>query len=189
MLAESACVRSPSPIPERARARGEAVMLTAYFDSRWTVIGPARVTKPPISLDEIPAVDAVVISHNHYDHLDVATLKHLYGAQPEGSVHFFVPLGNATWMRSVIGVRESEVSELDWWEERSLRRRSSEEEAGSSADAGPSSVEANLRVVCTPCQHVSGGSLFAGFPHKDLLKLTQTHGQFTGRSLLDVSAS
>lgn len=127
---------------------------------RWTVIGPARVTKPPISLEEIPAVDAVVISHNHYDHLDVATLKHLYGAQPKGSLHFFVPLGNENWMRSVIGVRESEVSELDWWEERSLRRRSKEEPG--SSDAG-SAVEANLRVVCTPCQHVRGGR-FYGYP-------------------------
>lgn len=90
-----------------------------------------------------------MISHNHYDHLDVATLKHLYAAQPGGSLHFFVPLGNAKWMWSVIGVRESEVSELDWWDERSLRRGTTE--AHEPATAGTP----NLRVVCTPCQHVS----------------------------------
>lgn len=117
-----------------------------------TGVGPARVTKPPISLDEIPQVDAVVISHNHYDHLDVATLKHLYSAQPKGSLHFFVPLGNEKWMRDVIGVRKDEVSELDWWEERSLRRT----DGGNQKDtaSGP-----NLRVVCTPCQHVRRLSL------------------------------
>ena len=142
------------------------------------------MTKPPISLDEIPAVDAVVISHNHYDHLDVATLRHLYGAQPKGSLHFFVPLGNEKWMRSVIGVRENEVSELDWWEERSLRM-SAKEASGSSAHAGPA-VEANLRVVCTPCQHVSGAFLRVS---AKTLKLTLTSLQFTGRSLLDVSTS
>ncbi|GAA5879265.1 hypothetical protein JCM3774_006419, partial [Rhodotorula dairenensis] len=114
-------------------------------------IGPARVTKPPIALDGIPQVDAVVISHNHYDHLDVATLKHLYAAQPKGSLHFFVPLGNEKWMRSVIGVRENEVSELDWWDERSLRRGTSETAESAGAP--------DLRVVCTPCQHFTGRSL------------------------------
>ncbi|GAA5953257.1 hypothetical protein JCM8115_000474 [Rhodotorula mucilaginosa] len=160
-------VEFPAPPPPgdvAERGKGEARRgFRVLFDPVWShrcspsqLIGPARVTKPPISLDEIPAVDAVVISHNHYDHLDVATLKHLYGAQPKGSLHFFVPLGNEKWMRSVIGVRESEVSELDWWDERSLRR-------SSEAAAGPSNsrsvVEANLRVVCTPCQHFTGRSL------------------------------
>ncbi|POY73890.1 hypothetical protein BMF94_3060 [Rhodotorula taiwanensis] len=138
------------------RRRGFRVLFDPVWShrcspSQW--VGPARVTKPPISLDEIPQVDAVVISHNHYDHLDVATLKHLYSAQPKGSLHFFVPLGNEKWMRDVIGVRKDEVSELDWWEERSLRR--SDGGGQKNTASGP-----NLRVVCTPCQHFTGRTPF-----------------------------
>ncbi|GAA5863606.1 hypothetical protein JCM1840_000075 [Sporobolomyces johnsonii] len=113
--------------------------------SQW--VGPARVVEPPIALEDIPHVDAVVISHNHYDHLDVATLKHLYKAQPAGSIHFFAPLGNAKWFRNTIGVKASEVTELDWWEERTLQLGAGKE--------GVQGGEA-LRVVCTPCQHFTG---------------------------------
>src|SRR5262249_10947702 len=76
--------------------------------------GPKRKVPPGIALDQLPHIDAVVISHNHYDHLDEETVKRL-AAQPGGSPQFFVPLGVKPWMEA-IGI--TRVIELDWWESR-----------------------------------------------------------------------
>lgn len=74
----------------------------------------------------------------------MATLKHI-ASQPTGTVHFFAPLGNASWFQSTIGVKQEQVTELDWWQERDLKVRVGEGEG----------TEAALRVTATPCQHVS----------------------------------
>lgn len=117
------------------------------------VIGPARVTQPPMKLEEIPHVDAVILSHNHYDHTDVATLKHIYDAQEKGTVHFFTPLGNLKWFRS-LGFSDSYVTEMDWWDERDIVINVSPR---SSSSEQP--VPLSLRITCTPCQHFTGRSL------------------------------
>jgi L-ascorbate metabolism protein UlaG (beta-lactamase superfamily) len=65
----------------------------------------------------MPHIDVVVISHNHYDHLDEGTVKRL-ARQPGGSPTFFVPLGLKAWMASK-GIHDK-VVELDWWEKQSL---------------------------------------------------------------------
>lgn len=71
--------------------------------------GPKRYTPPPCKLDELPRIDIVVISHNHYDHLDLATVKTL---QKDHTPYFYVPLGNKEWFDS-IGIK-SKVVECDW---------------------------------------------------------------------------
>jgi L-ascorbate metabolism protein UlaG (beta-lactamase superfamily) len=78
--------------------------------------GPRRVVPPALALHELPHVDAVVISHNHYDHLDLGTVRHL-ARQAGGAPAFFVPLGLKAWFAGH-GVRN--VIELDWWEHASL---------------------------------------------------------------------
>ncbi|TNY21340.1 N-acyl-phosphatidylethanolamine-hydrolyzing phospholipase D [Rhodotorula diobovata] len=162
------------------RRRGFRVLFDPVWSHRCSPLsfaGPQRVTKPPIALDELPHVDAVVISHNHYDHLDIATLKHLYAAQPAGSVHFFAPLGNKEWFKANIGVAEDEVTELDWWEERELRL------GGNQEGAGEREGEGRLRVVCTPCQHVRRARRVALLLRSSLN--VPPDSQFTGRSLTD----
>jgi N-acyl-phosphatidylethanolamine-hydrolysing phospholipase D len=72
-------------------------------------LGPKRYVPPGLALDALPAIDAVVISHNHYDHLDVATLVDLARRNP--STRFLVPLGNAGTLRDA-GI--TNVEELDW---------------------------------------------------------------------------
>lgn len=58
-------------------------------------MGPKRVTKMPCDIKDIPVIDIVVISHNHYDHMDYNTIMKLKKCHP--NVWFFVPLGNKAW--------------------------------------------------------------------------------------------
>ncbi|NND00233.1 MAG: MBL fold metallo-hydrolase [Gammaproteobacteria bacterium] len=76
---------------------------------RW--IGPNRFVEPGLSINQLPEIDFVVISHNHYDHLDLPTLRRL--AQRSPATKFFVPLGNAKLLRDN-GIEQ--VEELDWGE-------------------------------------------------------------------------
>jgi L-ascorbate metabolism protein UlaG (beta-lactamase superfamily) len=75
--------------------------------SSWA--GPKRFFRPPIALDELPSIDAVVISHDHYDHLDMATVKAL---SARGTL-FLVPLGIGAHLQRW-GIPAARVRELDW---------------------------------------------------------------------------
>jgi L-ascorbate metabolism protein UlaG (beta-lactamase superfamily) len=94
--------------------------------------GPSRYRPPGIRFEDLPPIDAVVISHNHYDHLDMPTLKRL---QESHSPSFFVGLGNAALLRDE-GI--AEVVELDWWQSHHLGA---------------------LEMVAVPAQHFSGRGL------------------------------
>ncbi|EJC0565082.1 MBL fold metallo-hydrolase [Enterobacter sp. 168J2] len=74
-------------------------------------LGPQRRTPPALSVDQLHQLDAVVISHNHYDHLDEFTVRHILKRFPDVSV--FVPLGLGGWFRRR-GAKK--VVELDWWQ-------------------------------------------------------------------------
>lgn len=85
--------------------------LTVLTDPLWSrrILGtPARVTPVGVRWEDLPPIDAVVVSHNHYDHLDRPTLKRLPRTTP-----LFVPAGLARWCRRRGFTR---VTELDWWE-------------------------------------------------------------------------
>jgi len=93
--------------------------------------GPRRLTPPGLRFEDLPPVHVVVISHDHYDHLDRDTVKRL------AAVHrprFLVPLGLKAWFAD-LGI--SEVEELDWWDERSV---------------------GGLTFTSVPAQHFSGRS-------------------------------
>ena len=74
-------------------------------------VGPARRTPVPASINELPAIDVVLISHNHYDHLDRRSVRELARRFPHAT--FVVPLGLAQWLRRHDVAR---VHELDWWQ-------------------------------------------------------------------------
>ncbi|WP_159663632.1 MBL fold metallo-hydrolase [Streptomyces mexicanus] len=113
----------PGPLP-RVDARTVAVTwaghaswvvriggLTVLTDPVWSrrIIGtPARITPVGVPWEALPPVDAVVISHNHYDHLDAPTLRRLPRRTP-----VFVPAGLGRWFHRR---RFTCVTELDWWE-------------------------------------------------------------------------
>lgn len=98
--------------------------------------GPLRVVPPGLDLfdERSPRPDAVLISHNHYDHLCVRSVRQLAVRYP--GLHFFVPLGLKAWFeaRGLGFAAGCRVTELDWWQE---------------ARVGP------LRLACTPAQHWS----------------------------------
>ncbi|RAP36808.1 hypothetical protein B1207_08400 [Legionella quinlivanii] len=82
----------------------------SYRASPFQWIGPARHREPGLSFDRLPTVDLVLISHNHYDHMDLGTIKKL---QQKYHPQFIVPLGNKVFLERN-GVKQ--VTELDWWQ-------------------------------------------------------------------------
>jgi N-acyl-phosphatidylethanolamine-hydrolysing phospholipase D len=98
------------------QASGLNVLTDPIFSRRASplqFLGPRRMQPPGIALRELPRIDVVVVSHNHYDHLDRDSIESL-ARQPGGPPLFLVPLGIKAWMAR-LGVER--VSELDWWEQ------------------------------------------------------------------------
>ncbi|WP_354642840.1 MBL fold metallo-hydrolase [Kitasatospora camelliae] len=92
---------------------GSRVLLDPIWSDRCSPsahLGPKRLHPAPVELEELPRVDAVLISHDHYDHLDMATVKRLVELQ---SAPFAVPLGIGGHLRRW-GVPEHRIIELDW---------------------------------------------------------------------------
>ncbi|MFY9511067.1 MAG: MBL fold metallo-hydrolase [Rubrivivax sp.] len=94
-------------------------------------VGPRRAQPPALALDQLPHIDLVLISHNHYDHLDESSVKAL-NAQAGGPPLFVVPLGIKPWLAQR-GI--TRCVELDWWQ---------------------AQMFAGAEIVCTPAQHWSG---------------------------------
>ena len=102
------------------RVGGMSVLTDPHFSERAspvTFAGPKRVVPPVPALDELPHIDAVVVSHNHYDHLDQDSVRRL-AEQRGGPPRFYVPLGLKAWFAE-LGIHD--VVELDWWESREHR--------------------------------------------------------------------
>lgn len=135
--------RPATPSPLRATWLGWASVLVeidgrhVLTDPIWsercspsTLVGPKRFHAPPIALDALPPIDAVVISHDHYDHLDMPSIRALAAR----GTRFAVPLGIGAHLERW-GVAPGQIVELDWNE---------------------SAVINGLRITATPSRHYSG---------------------------------
>jgi L-ascorbate metabolism protein UlaG (beta-lactamase superfamily) len=123
---------------------GVRILIDPVWDERAapaTWAGPKRFFPPTLALGELPAIDAVIISHDHFDHLGAGTIRQL--AQTESTRHaaWITPLGVAAILSS-LGVDPSRCSELNWTE---------------NATVGP------LTVTALPARHFSGRSFFSRF--------------------------
>ena len=114
--------------------------LTFLTDPIWSdraspvpIAGPKRQIEPGVAMADLPPIDFVLISHNHYDHLDLPTLRAL--AKRNAETVFFVPLGNGQLLRDQ-GIKQ--VEELDW---------------------GDTARFENATIHCLPVQHWSKRSL------------------------------
>jgi N-acyl-phosphatidylethanolamine-hydrolysing phospholipase D len=74
-------------------------------------LGPARVTPPAVSFDALPPIHAILLSHDHYDHLDSSTIRRIAGAHP--AARWFAPIGHAAYLRA-LGAQHA--ADLDWWQ-------------------------------------------------------------------------
>jgi L-ascorbate metabolism protein UlaG (beta-lactamase superfamily) len=135
----------PTNIPPGLRARwlghsttlieidGLRILTDPIFSDRaspFQWIGPKRLHALPLALDQVRHVDAVLISHDHFDHLDMASIKYL----ATRGTHFYVPLGIGSHLERW-HVPAAQVHEMDWWD---------------SADID------GVRINCTPARHYSG---------------------------------
>jgi N-acyl-phosphatidylethanolamine-hydrolysing phospholipase D len=144
---DGASLRSVPPSPSitwigHATLLVQVAGLSVLTDPQWSAragptswIGSKRLTSPGVAFEALPRIDVVVISHDHYDHLDLPTVKRLAAAHDP---LFLVPLGLKAWFADN-GM--THVEELDWWQERQYR---------------------GVRFVCVPAQHFSQRSLWDG---------------------------
>lgn len=118
---------------------GEYWLLDPVFSQRaspFSFLGPKRFHQTPISIAELPAIAKVLISHNHYDHLDKASIK-LLAAK---TAQFLVPLGVETDLQKW-GVAAEKIQRFDWWQEQTTDK---------------------ALIAFTPTQHFSGRGIGDG---------------------------
>ncbi|KAJ9095263.1 hypothetical protein QFC21_005629 [Naganishia friedmannii] len=104
----------PSTTPGQ---RGVRLLLDPVFSDRCSPsawVGPKRFTKVPCQVEDLPEIDCVVISHNHYDHLDIPTLTRLLAHQNASPPHLFMPLNTLYALPSALQ-QGYNTTQLDWW--------------------------------------------------------------------------
>lgn len=119
------------------KLRGKWWLIDPVFGERASPVsfaGPKRFHEPPVALADVPPIEGLVLSHDHYDHLDVTTIE----ALKDRVQRYFVPLGVGERLRN-FGVPADRIEELDWWE---VRRHG------------------EVTVTAAPAQHFSGRTLW-----------------------------
>ncbi|PCK32768.1 MBL fold metallo-hydrolase [Pseudoalteromonas piscicida] len=115
------------------KAQGQYILIDPVFAERaspFSFMGPKRFHQPPIAIESLPKIDKVLISHNHYDHLDEHSVRLLR----DKAEAFYVPLGVEGDLQKW-GVAAEKVKQFDWWQ---------------------SEVTSDLTLTFTPTQHFSG---------------------------------
>ncbi|KLP04573.1 Zn-dependent hydrolase (beta-lactamase superfamily) [Fusarium fujikuroi] len=133
---------------------GLRVLFDPVFEDRcspFNFMGPKRYTPKPCDIKDIPIIDAVCISHSHYDHLSHSSILEVQKYHPDAQ--FFVGLGLETWFRKS-GINH--VTELDWWEDADLTV---------TVKDGDSPREISARIMALPCQHGSARTILVWWRH------------------------
>merc|ERR1719228_2494120 len=152
-LDETLPVKSPDWVSNSSRGPGQArmtwlghatamfeleghyVLSDPVFSSRASAVqflGPKRYREAACRVADLPSLTAILVSHNHYDHLDLDSVVRLAAAHPQAT--WFVPKGLAKWVKDNSRLEGVKVKEMTWWEEDKLEGT-------------------NLTVACTPSNH------------------------------------
>ena len=126
---------------------GVRILLDPVWDKRASPVqwfGPRRFYAPPLALEDLPPIDVVLVSHDHYDHLGAGTLRRLANLQPEAQ--WVTSLGVGAILRS-LGVRTEQITELDWTESTRVK----------------AATGAAIEITSLPSRHFSGRSAFNRF--------------------------
>ena len=119
------------------KLNGKNILLDPMFGDNTSPIplssGKRFSEKLPVAINDLPEIDAILFSHDHYDHLDYESVLKL----KDKTKHFYVPLGVGAHLE-YWGVEPEKISELDWYDEIMLD---------------------DIRFVCTPAQHFSGRAI------------------------------
>lgn len=118
------------------KLRGKYWLIDPVFGNRaspFSFIGPKRFHKPPLRLEELPPIEGLILSHDHYDHLDVPTIEYL----AQRVQRYFVPLGVRARLLEM-SVPPERVAEFDWWQ---------------------ATEHDSVRLTAAPAQHFSGRTL------------------------------
>lgn len=97
---------------------GYRLLLDPVFSKRvspFQWLGPKRFHEPPLPITDVPVCDAILISHDHYDHMDMLALKRLAKSERQTKTRFIVPLGAGAHLE-YWGIAAERISELDWHE-------------------------------------------------------------------------
>jgi L-ascorbate metabolism protein UlaG (beta-lactamase superfamily) len=119
---------------------GKNILTDPHFSERASPVqwaGPQRAVPPGLSLEDLPPIDIVVISHDHYDSVDKRSILRLYEREGDRGTIFFVPLGLKKWFQRR-GINR--VIEMDWWDQH---------------------AEGSLEITAVPVQHWSKRSFFS----------------------------
>ena len=96
------------------KQRGKFWLIDPVFGERVSPVsfaGPKRFHAPPLTLQQLPPIEGLILSHDHYDHLDVPTIEYL----AQWVQRYFVPLGVKALLVGM-GVPAERVQEFDWWQ-------------------------------------------------------------------------
>lgn len=127
------------------RLRNFGILCDPIFSERASPVqlffGPKRGSPPGRSLDSLPGVDLVLISHDHYDHLDYTSIRNIHKKWPH--CLYAVPLKIAEILEGW-GIPRAQIIELDWWESQELHAKGNA-----------------LRLTCVPAHHTSRRGAFS----------------------------
>ena len=104
-----------------AEVDGHAILTDPMFSARASAVqflGPKRYTAAACKIEDLPPLTAVLVSHNHYDHLDLNSVARLAELQP--NISWFVPSGMAKWIIDNTEASSERVNEMTWWQEKQV---------------------------------------------------------------------